>query len=358
MTQPPCRTLILLLALAPVVASAQVSRPEIDWEEAEQQFETFRRTGERSEPGEPRCLPQNTNRVHKTRRLTLYQDAADKVLEVYVSGGVATIIRLPAKLAARGTRLGAGGERRFKLLMGGDQILITPTRQLAQGERFPFVVVLADGTVIPLSLTRAPGTERTRTDGELWLDREPASPEQLRIRLASMTERAKGFEASYRQALKEQESEDFLLAGLMAGGSSLTGFDQARKREFMAIAGGTVTLLTYAPRPDAESATDKVVAVFWITHQGKEPMGPLTLSFGRANPGGDAEPPMFRAQPSVIPPGGEGRLAVVLDRALFGSDGTVTLTFSDKHEVVQLSADLSLEDFRAPGRSGSWWWPF
>ena len=137
----------LCLTLAPMVASAQEPRPETDWEEAEQQFETFRRTGERPEPGEPLCLPQNPNRVHKTRRLTLYQDAADKVLEVFVSGGVATIIRLPAQLATRGTAIAPGGERRFKLLMGGDQILVTPTRQLAQGERFPMVVALVDETV-------------------------------------------------------------------------------------------------------------------------------------------------------------------------------------------------------------------
>jgi hypothetical protein len=357
MTRPCRESIVLCLSLVSAVASAQ-EHTDIDWEEAEQQFEAFRRTAERPEPGEPLCLPQNTNRVHKTRRLTLYSDAADKVLEVYVSGGVATIIRLPAKLAARGTRIGAGGERRFKLLMGGDQILITPTRHLAKGERFPFLVVLADGTVIPLSLTRAP--EGARPDGELWLDREKANPEQLRIRLAAMTERAKGFEASYRQALKEQESEDFQLAGMMAGGSRLTAFDRARVREFMASAVGAVTLTTYAPRSDAESATNRVVAVFRITHQGTEPLGPLNLSFGRAvqDRGGDFAPPVVRAQPSVIPPGGEGQIAVVLDRASFDSDGTVTLTFSDKDQVVQLSADLSLEDFRAPARSGSWWWPF
>src|SRR6185295_12763200 len=95
----PLRELIMLcLTLAPMVATAQEPRPETDWEEADQQFEAFRRTRERPPPGEPACLPQNPNRVHKARRLTLYQDATDKVLEVYVSGGVATILRLPAQL--------------------------------------------------------------------------------------------------------------------------------------------------------------------------------------------------------------------------------------------------------------------
>jgi len=353
---------VLCLALAPVVATAQELRPErrseAAWQKrAAEQFEACERSGEQPAPREPPCWPQNPNRVHKARRLTLYQDATDKVLEVYVSEGVATILRLPAQLAKRGTAIAPGGERRFKLLMDGDQILITPTRQLAQGEHFPMVVALADGTIIPLSLTRARPSEGQHPDGEVWLDREKANPEQLRIRLASMTERAKGFEASYRQALKEQESEDFALAELMvAQRDRLTAFDKARRRDLVASAGRRIRVTTYAPRPDAESATSKVVAVFEVTNKEADP---LDLSSGQAlrSQSGAFEPPALRVQPSVIPPGGEGRIAVVLDRASFGSGETVTLRFSDKRQVVQLSADLSLEDFAPPSRSSSWW-PF
>jgi len=119
-----------------------------------------------------------------------------------------------------------------------------------------------------------------------------------------------------------------------------------------------VRLKTYAPRPDAEGATSKVVAVFWVTNKGSEG---LDLSSGSAlgNPGSNFVGFALRAQPSVIPPGGEGRIAVVLDRASFGSGGTITLTFSGMHSDagIQLSADLSPEDFAAP-RTSSSWWPF
>ncbi len=68
----------------------------------------------------------------------------------------------------------------------------------------------------------------------------------------------------------------------------------------------------------------------------------------------------LRAVPPVIPPGGEGKIAVVLDRASFGSGGIVTMSLSDKHTGgIQLSADLSLEDFTGPAKTSShWYWPF
>src|SRR5512133_1855395 len=95
---------LLCLALAPVVAGAQELRPEA----AEADFRTwaagrngtYERTGERPQVGEPPCWPEDPNRVHQSRHLTLSQDAAGSLQEIYVAGGGATIIRLPSRLAA------------------------------------------------------------------------------------------------------------------------------------------------------------------------------------------------------------------------------------------------------------------
>src|SRR5512140_2501783 len=124
---------VLCLALAPVVASAEDPRSDAAGRamREDMEMETAARTGERPEIGEPPCLPLDPDRVRTARHLTLYQDAPDQVPEVSVAGGVATIIWLPSKLVARETRI-AAAEGRFQLLKGGNQIVITPTRQLAE----------------------------------------------------------------------------------------------------------------------------------------------------------------------------------------------------------------------------------
>src|SRR5205814_6295238 len=136
MTRPCPKLLALFLMLVPVLAFAE-------------------------EPGDPPCLPENPDRPHVVRHLLARRDPTEQVQEIYVAGGVPTIIRLPVKLHARGTGIGGGGQRRFDVLMGGQQILLTPKKDLADGERFPMWVTLADGMVIPLSLTRAPEGQRT-----------------------------------------------------------------------------------------------------------------------------------------------------------------------------------------------------
>jgi hypothetical protein len=169
-----------------------------------------------------------------------------------------------------------------------------------------------------------------------------------------MTEKARGFQVGLKRALKEQESADFQLAGLMAANESrITAFTKARQRDFLASAGRRVRLITYAPRPDAADATSKVVAVFEVTNGGPEP---LNLSSGSALRVTNVVPIALRAIPSEIPPGGTGRVAVVLDRASFGSGETITLRLSDRplNMGIQLEADLALEDFMAPKKAGIW----
>src|SRR5512140_1750631 len=109
MTQVLRELTVLCLALPPVVASAEDPRSDACWRAMREDMEKERaaRTGERPDLGEPPCLPLDPDRVRTARHLTLYQDARDKVLEVYVAGGVATIIWLPSKLVARETRIAA-----------------------------------------------------------------------------------------------------------------------------------------------------------------------------------------------------------------------------------------------------------
>ncbi|HVE85751.1 MAG TPA: DUF2381 family protein [Myxococcales bacterium] len=338
----PCRTWIsLCLTLAPIVATAQ-------------------------EVGEPPCYPADPGRPHYVRSLVVRQSSLERVPDVYVAGGVPTILHLPAKVLARGTGI-RGGARRFKLVMGSDQVLVTPTRGLAKGERFPLVVALADGTIIPLSLTGAP--EDQNTDGLVEISREPENAEELRVQLASMTARAQGFEVGLRQALLEQDSEAFSLAGLLAGGQAkLTPFVKVRSRYLFEGANERVFITTFAPGPGGEQFTSLVGAVFRITNKSALP---LDVSVGRALANSADVPVAIRAQPRIIPPGGEGKVAMVVDSTAFGPDGSEKLQLDVfarvGREIHQFpAANLVLKDFTAPRQQpepsapakSHDWWPF
>jgi len=335
----PCRALVAVsLSLIPSLAPAQ-------------------------EPGEPPCYLADPDRPHYVRPIVLRQ-STEQVPQIYVAGGVPTILHLPARVTSRGTGIRGGGERRFKLLMGGDQILITPTRSLAKGERFPMLVALADGLVIPLSLTSAPQDQST--DGLVEISREPEKPEELRVQLASMTAKAQGFEASLRQALRQQESEDFALAGMLARDKArLTSFAEIRSR-YVAAGNRVVDMKTFASTRDDGAA--KVAVVFHVWNNGT---APVDLSIGQAFLKSSAEPvpAAIRAQPTAIPPNEDGLVAVVLDRSSFGRDDGETLLLQlieRGRGTIDLSADLALGDFTAarqqpepvaPAKSSTWW-PF
>jgi len=336
----PCRTLSLpLLMLVPLLANAE-------------------------EPGEPPCWPENPNRPRVVRYLWIDRGPMDKVVDIYVAGGVPTIIGLPAKLHSRGTGIGGGGQRRFDVLKGGRQILLTPTQDLADGERFPMWVTLADGMVISLSLTRAP--EGQRTDGEVQLQRsaEWAEVAGLRAQLVSMTEKAKGFELSLQQALKERESQQYALADLIVRGHvDLTSLAWAAGREIPGTVDGSrmISLRTYASHRAKE-----IAALLKVENRSPRP---LDLSTGRvyrfstSASADDRVPVALRAQPAIVPPGGTGHVVLVMDREqAFGPDGDekVLLHFLSTHQggSLELSAELAPKDFAIPDTSAGSREPF
>lgn len=338
MTRPYRILPALSLVLFPLVASAQApgapaSAPDLT-------FERIRLLNE----GE-------MDKPYLTRHILLRQWPTARVEEIYVAGGRSTIVHLPFALHTRGTVVGSGGEGRFEVLKGDRKAVITPTRALAKAERFPMVVTLADGTVIPLTLTSA--SEHARTDVEVQISREPERPDELRVQLVSLTEKALNLEARLGQALKEQESEDYALADLFAGGhAGLAAFVQAKDRSFVDGARRKIRVDTYASSPDAPRAANQVVAMFAVPNTGTEP---LEFSAARGlSSMGEYVFAAFRMQPRVIPPGETGQIAVVLDRASF-EQGKVSFDFYSKARGGQseFSVDLTSEDFEVP--ESHWW---
>lgn len=305
------------------------------------------------EVGEPPCYPKDPRRPHATRHVFVRSDPARQVEKIYVAGGVATLLRLPSKVNARRTVIGGGGDQEVVLLAGGEWILLSPARDLARGEGFPLFVALADGTAIPLRLTNPPKGESTDGEVGIHLVRDREKPAELRAQLVSMTEKARGFEISLRRALTEQQSEDYALAGLLAAQKAhLTSFTKVKERS-LAHPNRKVTVETFAPGRGLDHLTDKVAAVFVIYNREAEPLQ-LTSNGIYSSGLGLHVPYALRAQPDVIPPNGEGRIAVVVDRASFGSDGKLALSFSKREGgEILVSIDLISDDFAAP-KPSSW----
>jgi hypothetical protein len=111
-----------------------------------------------------------------------------------------------------------------------------------------------------------------------------------------------------------------------------------------------------------------VAVVFHVWNNGT---APVDLSRGQAFLKSNVEPvpAAIRAQPTAIPPNGDGFVAVVLDRSSFGPDDSETLSLQlieRGRGTIDLSADLALGDFTAARRQpepmvpakSSTWWPF
>lgn len=295
--------------------------------------------------GEQPDVPQ---RPHAARFIALGEDRPDQVHEVHLEAGVPTIIWTPCRTNARGTgvvRRRGGPIFPGEVVITGRKLFITPSRALAPGERYPLAIRLADGADLALLLTRPPAG--ARADGEVFLTYDA---DGLRVQLASMTERARGFEQRLHQVLIEQESEDFALAGLLAGGhAELTAFEKIGERRLVADERGWVALQTWSTRHGPR----KVAVMLIVLNTSSAPMELQARAPYSRNT--LVSVPVSVRSSGQIAPGARGRLALVLDgAALPAEDEALTLDLQVRRGAAQteLSADLVAGDF------GSDWWPF
>jgi hypothetical protein len=270
------------------------------------------------------------------------------VQEVLVAGGVSTIITTPWALQRRGTGAGAGAP--VEVLLGRQRAVVTPTRHLVPGERWPLVLRLSDDSVVPLVLVATP--EGRQPDREVVIDVDGGEEEELRVQLAAVMDRAQGLEERLRQALREQDSEDFALAQLLAGGQApLTSLRQVVSRKLVSAEHERIALLTYAPA--ARHGARKVAVVIRVFNNGAEPMSVAAVDLYNRE---SMERPRFaaRAMPTVIAPGARGILSVVLDASAPEMSGEATLEL----QVRRGETRTELPVYLAPGDFDTSWWPF
>lgn len=278
-------------------------------------------------------------------RLHLNRPDAGPHQEVHLYGGVTTIITTPWAIRARGTGLAGRGARPFEVLLGSRRVIITPKRALAPAEKFPFILRLVDDTVIPLVLA-APAAGQ-RPDAEVALDFDDEAAE-LRVQLASMTDKAQGLESRLKQALQEQDSADFALAQLLAAGQApLTTLEEVHERQLVTDERGRIDLATYAASSKRHGPRKVVAIVLTVTNTGKEPMAVrLQDLYNRTTL--ERIPAAVRAQPAQIAPGARGRVSMVVDSASLGADGepmSLDLQVQRGEVRTELPVDLFSGDF-------------
>lgn len=274
------------------------------------------------------------------------------VQEVLVAGGVSTVLTVPWELRARGTGVVGRGEKPFEVLLGAKRAVVTPTRPLVPGERFPFVLRLGDGTVIPLVLVATPAGRTPDRDVAFSFDFDEAA--NLRVQLAAVEDRARGLEEQLRQALEEQESEDTALAHLVAAGHARAGaLRKVGERVLVTDERGRIALITYATPPG--HVPRKTAAVLLMTNVGNEPMKMRAVDL-YSRPTLARVPYGARARPVAVAPGAQGVLSVVMDGESMQADGSFSLELRVHRgdSETGLTVDLSAQDFA----SASPWWPF
>jgi uncharacterized protein (TIGR02268 family) len=235
---------------------------------------------------------------------------------VGVTGQVATVLRFEQPCDAARTRL-LGWEGRFEPpAVFGKMVVLVPLRDLAEDERVPLLVTLADGTEVPF-LVGPPREQDGLPDQQVNVFRNRESYDAVLSALYDSLGREQKLRSENERFRKEETSPDHALAALLISGElRQTPFRVVRKWLFK--------------EPDAElnihALSGKLKAAVLVTIKNHDPRLPWSLKEVRlmTSPGGQVRTAAMRASSPVILPGKEGRLAFIVDRSAFMDEGRPT----------------------------------
>jgi hypothetical protein len=191
--------------------------------------------------------------------------------------------------------------------MGGKSVVLVPLQDLAAEDRLMLLVTLADGTEIPFTVA----SSSTQVDSQVNVYPDPEAPEAVREALEEQRQEARSLRVENRRYREEETSVDHALAALLANNElRMTPFKEDHKW-LLREEGIEVEISVLVPK--GKVATSKAAVVFKITN--KDPAKPWKLQDARLTTWTTREsrPLALRLNPSVIPPGQMGRIAVVTD---------------------------------------------
>lgn len=234
---------------------------------------------------------------------------------VYVSGQVATVLRFDKEVDPAKTKLLAWEGRFEPLLIGSKKVVLEPLRDLAPDEVVPLLVTLVDGTEIPFLVRPPIRGERTWTDHQINVFKDPDSYSGMLSTVYDALKRERALSEENQRFREEENSVDHALATLLVKGEvKKTPFH--RKKSWRSNSDGMdVTVKLF-------SGPGKAAVLIHL----RNPYPGFTWKFASASlthdlTGLTARPFAVRLDQPQIAPGESGTIAVVVDQSAFAGKG-------------------------------------
>lgn len=268
------------------------------------------------------------------RTIKLSEHPRDSTHNIYVSGQVATVLRFDQEVNPAKTSL-LGWEGRFEpLLVGSKKVVIEPLRDLSRDEGVPLLVTLADGSEIPF-LVRPPWPKRDGdwppfTDHQVKVFKDSDSYNAVLSSLYDSLKRERELSSENQRLKKEESSIDHAYATLLANGQvKKTPF---RRAKFWRSKNEDMDMRVEVFEGPGKAAVVVHLKNTYLDEPWEFDGAYLTRDFTNYT----ARPFALRMDRSEIAPGQSGKIAVVVDKSAFETEGG------------QL-ADLALQIFRGDG---------
>ncbi len=238
--------------------------------------------------------------------------------EVYVVGGVVTVLGLEQPCDPARTKM-LGWEGRFEPLQcAGRWVLLAPIRDLEPKDRFMLLVTLADGTELPFTVTSKQENVMDRIgDQQVNVFRNREAPKAVLASLHDSLRREEELRETVARYQKEDSVDHALATLLLKGATKQTTFRERRRALFKCPTGAEFRITVFASK-----GQDKMAVVFNVKNN--SPSEPWSLMEARLLTAEGQEDRSFalRASRTHWGPGGEsGQIAVVVDASAFDSRG-------------------------------------
>ncbi|MCY1019097.1 DUF2381 family protein [Pyxidicoccus sp. MSG2] len=249
------------------------------------------------------------------RTLKVPEHPGQEAPSIYVSAQVVTALRFEKEVDPAKTKFMAWQGRFEPPLVGGKKVVLEPLRELDDGEALPLSVTLVDGTELTFLVKPKSREDWGWIDYQVNVFKDHTSYNAVLSSLYDSLNRERGLREENERFKKEENSVDHAYATLLANGAAeKTPF--RRKRVFRSKTEDMDMIVEVFKGPGKAAA----VVTLKNTHGG-EPWrldgAYLAVDFTSYS----ARPFALRMDPPVIVPGQSGKIAVVVDKSAFQTDG-------------------------------------
>ena len=275
------------------------------------------------------------------RSIYLSEHPSHEAPDLYVVGGVVTVLRFEQPCDSSRTRLLAWEGRFEPVVCTGRRVLLEPLHDLEPKDRLMLLVTLADGTDVPFAVTsRQEDTDDRTGDQQVNVFRDRESHKAVLASLYDALQREEKLKEQLERYRKE-DSVNHSLAGLLAKGAMKETPFRERDVAFLKNSKG----IEFRVSVLASKHRDKVAVVLDVKNNSPSEPWNFMEAHLVTEGGQEARPFALRAsQENWAPGGNSGRIAVVLDSSAFdskkGPDRLVLEIFREGDGLRQASVFL------------------